>query len=103
MALGAVNPAADYEGADQQEGQRNRVVQLRDKRKRISSPAVLLLLVAPLLPDAAPAAGMFCAGSLIARNWCGAPERHGAERAEVNIVTSSRIVDAYRGDNVLRK
>ncbi|WP_228382595.1 sodium ion-translocating decarboxylase subunit beta, partial [Salmonella enterica] len=39
-----------------------RMVQLRtvSKREKILFPAVLLLLVALLLPDAAPLLGMFC-------------------------------------------
>ncbi|MEA7604752.1 sodium ion-translocating decarboxylase subunit beta, partial [Salmonella enterica subsp. enterica serovar Agona] len=41
-----------------------RMVQLRtvSKREKILFPAVLLLLVALLLPDAAPLLGMFCFG-----------------------------------------
>ena len=43
-----------------------RMVQLRtvSKREKILFPAVLLLLVALLLPDAAPLLGMFCFGNL---------------------------------------
>ncbi|SQC87273.1 oxaloacetate decarboxylase subunit beta [Klebsiella pneumoniae] len=44
-----------------------RMVQLRtvSKREKICSRAVLLLLVALLLPDAAPLLGMFCFGNLM--------------------------------------
>ncbi len=44
-----------------------RMVQLRtvSKREKILFPAVLLLLVALLLPDAAPLLGMFCFGNLM--------------------------------------
>ncbi|MGJ8839406.1 sodium ion-translocating decarboxylase subunit beta, partial [Salmonella enterica subsp. enterica serovar Kentucky] len=43
-----------------------RMVQLRtvSKREKILFPVVLLLLVALLLPDAAPLLGMFCFGNL---------------------------------------
>ncbi|EGH0387253.1 sodium ion-translocating decarboxylase subunit beta, partial [Salmonella enterica subsp. enterica serovar Hvittingfoss] len=44
-----------------------RMVQLRtvSKREKILFPVVLLLLVALLLPDAAPLLGMFCFGNLM--------------------------------------
>ncbi|EHC81658.1 Oxaloacetate decarboxylase beta chain, partial [Salmonella enterica subsp. enterica serovar Montevideo str. S5-403] len=42
------------------------MVQLRtvSKREKILFPVVLLMLVALLLPDAAPLLGMFCFGNL---------------------------------------
>ncbi|WP_410011067.1 sodium ion-translocating decarboxylase subunit beta [Salmonella enterica] len=43
------------------------MVQLRtvSKREKILFPVVLLMLVALLLPDAAPLLGMFCFGNLM--------------------------------------
>jgi oxaloacetate decarboxylase beta subunit len=81
---GAADPAADHEGADQRKERKIRMVQLRtvSKREKILFPAVLLLLVALLLPDAAPLLGMFCFGNLMRERGGGAPERHGAERAD---------------------
>ena len=51
-----------------------RMVQLRtvSKREKILFPAVLLLLVALLLPDAAPLLGMFCFGNLMRESGVGA-------------------------------
>ncbi len=61
-----------------------RMVQLRtvSKREKILFPAVLLLLVALLLPDAAPLLGMFCFGNLMRES--GVVERlsDSAERAD---------------------
>ncbi len=59
------------------------MVQLRtvSKREKILFPVVLLLLVALLLPDAAPLLGMFCLATRM-RESGGMPERHGTERAD---------------------
>ncbi|WP_119002575.1 oxaloacetate decarboxylase subunit beta, partial [Salmonella enterica] len=48
-----------------------RMVQLRtvSKREKILFPVVLLLLVALLLPDAAPLLGMFCFGNLMRESF----------------------------------
>ncbi|EOG1022645.1 oxaloacetate decarboxylase subunit beta [Klebsiella variicola] len=66
-----------------------RMVQLRtvSKRERILFPAVLLLLVALLLPDAAPLLGMFCFGNLMRES--GVVERLSdtVQNALINIVT----------------
>ncbi len=66
-----------------------RMVQLRtvSKREKILFPAVLLLLVALLLPDAAPLLGMFCFGNLMREN--GVVERLSdtVQNALINIVT----------------
>jgi sodium ion-translocating decarboxylase beta subunit len=65
------------------------MVQLRDvsKTERILFPLVLLLLVALLLPSAAPLLGMFCFGNLMRE--CGVVERLSdtAQNALINIVT----------------
>ncbi len=44
------------------------------KREKILFPAVLLLLVALLLPDAAPLLGMFCFGNLMRESGGGASD-----------------------------
>ncbi|HCA9585940.1 TPA: sodium ion-translocating decarboxylase subunit beta, partial [Klebsiella pneumoniae] len=66
-----------------------RMVQLRtvSKREKILFPAVLLLLVAFLLPDAAPLLGMFCFGNLMRES--GVVERLSdtVQNALINIVT----------------
>ncbi|BBV62620.1 oxaloacetate decarboxylase subunit beta [Klebsiella quasipneumoniae] len=66
-----------------------RMVQLRtvSKREKILFPAVLLLLVALLLPDAAPLLGMFCFGNLMRES--GVLERLSdtVQNALINIVT----------------
>ena len=66
-----------------------RMVQLRtvSKREKILFPAVLLLLVALLLPDAAPLLGMFCFGNLLRES--GVVERLSdtVQNALINIVT----------------
>ncbi len=65
-----------------------RMVQLRTVSKRERSfPAVLLLLVALLLPDAAPLLGMFCFGNLMRES--GVVERLSdtVQNALINIVT----------------
>lgn len=66
-----------------------RMVQLRtvSKREKILFPAVLLLLVALLLPDAAPLLGMFCFGNLMRES--GVVERLSdtVQNALINIVT----------------
>ena len=63
--------------------------QLRDvgRRERIVFPLVLLLLVALLLPDAAPLLGMLCFGNLLRE--CGVVERlsAAAQNALINITT----------------
>ncbi|MEH6627940.1 MAG: sodium ion-translocating decarboxylase subunit beta [Motiliproteus sp.] len=57
------------------------------KNEKIFFPLVLLLLVAMLLPDAAPLLGMFCFGNLMRE--CGVVERLSdtAQNALINIVT----------------
>ncbi|MGL0684820.1 sodium ion-translocating decarboxylase subunit beta, partial [Klebsiella pneumoniae] len=66
-----------------------RMVQLRtvSKREKILFPTVLLLLVALLLPDAAPLLGMFCFGNLMRES--GVVERLSdtVQNALINIVT----------------
>ena len=66
-----------------------RMVQLRtvSKREKILFPAELLLLVALLLPDAAPLLGMFCFGNLMRES--GVVERLSdtVQNALINIVT----------------
>ena len=65
------------------------MVQLRQvsKLEKIIFPIVLLLLVAMLLPDAAPLLGMFCFGNLLRE--CGVVDRLSdtAQNALINIVT----------------
>ncbi len=65
------------------------MVQLRhvSKREKIVFPLVLLILVAMLLPDAAPLLGMFCFGNLMKE--CGVVERLSftAQNALINITT----------------
>ncbi len=65
------------------------MVQLRHvpKTEKIMFPIVLLLLVALLLPDAAPLLGMFCFGNLMRE--CGVVDRLSdtAQNALINIVT----------------
>ncbi|SBH40898.1 oxaloacetate decarboxylase subunit beta [Klebsiella pneumoniae] len=58
-----------------------------DKERKIRFPAVLLLLVALLLPDAAPLLGMFCFGNLMRES--GVVERLSdtVQNALINIVT----------------
>ena len=72
-----------------QEERRITMVQLRhvSKREKIGFPIVLLLLVALLLPDAAPLLGMFCFGNLMRE--CGVVDRLSdtAQNALINIVT----------------
>jgi len=57
------------------------------KREKILFPLILLLLVALVLPDAAPLLGMFCLGNLMKE--CGVVERLSdvAQNALINIVT----------------
>ncbi|MDH4107201.1 MAG: sodium ion-translocating decarboxylase subunit beta [Gammaproteobacteria bacterium] len=66
-----------------------RMVQLREvtKAERILFPLVLLLLVALLLPSAAPLLGMFCFGNLMRE--CGVVDRlsETTQNALINIVT----------------
>lgn len=65
------------------------MTQLRDvsKREKIVFPLVLLILVAMLLPDAAPLLGMFCFGNLMRE--CGVVDRLSdtAQNALINTVT----------------
>lgn len=65
------------------------MVQLRQisKLEKIMFPVVLLILVALLLPDAAPLLGMFCFGNLMRE--CGVVDRLSdtAQNALINIVT----------------
>ncbi|MCL4108953.1 UNVERIFIED_CONTAM: hypothetical protein GTU68_008148 [Idotea baltica] len=65
------------------------MVQLRPvtKREKIVFPLVLLILVALLLPDAAPLLGMFCFGNLMKE--CGVVDRlsDAAQGSLINIVT----------------
>jgi len=57
------------------------------KKEKIFFPLILLLLVALVLPDAAPLLGMFCLGNLMKE--CGVVERLSdvAQNALINIVT----------------
>ncbi|MBT4523272.1 MAG: sodium ion-translocating decarboxylase subunit beta, partial [Halieaceae bacterium] len=65
------------------------MVQLRHvtTREKITFPLVLLILVALLLPDAAPLLGMFCLGNLM--NECGVVDRLSdtVQNSLINIVT----------------
>ena len=65
------------------------MVQLRhvSKSEKVMFPIVLLILVAMLLPDAAPLLGMFCFGNLMRE--CGVVDRLSdtAQNALINIVT----------------
>ncbi|MCV6588134.1 MAG: sodium ion-translocating decarboxylase subunit beta [Marinobacterium sp.] len=65
------------------------MVQLRHvgKNEKIMFPILLLILVAMLLPDAAPLLGMFCFGNLMRE--CGVVDRLSdtAQNALINIVT----------------
>ena len=65
------------------------MTQLRpvSKREKITFPLVLLILVALILPDAAPLLGMFCFGNLMRE--CGVVSRltDTAQNALINIVT----------------
>ncbi|WP_315709257.1 sodium ion-translocating decarboxylase subunit beta [Brenneria uluponensis] len=65
------------------------MIQLRvvSKREKILLPVMLLLLVALILPDAAPLLGMFCFGNLMRE--CGVVERLSdtAQNGLINIVT----------------
>ncbi|PAC08343.1 glutaconyl-CoA decarboxylase subunit beta [Salmonella enterica subsp. enterica serovar Heidelberg] len=89
--LGAIAVAAySYMKALTTEKERKiRMVQLRtvSKREKILFPAVLLLLVALLLPDAAPLLGMFCFGNLMRES--GVVERLSdtVQNGLINIVT----------------
>ncbi|CDF55609.2 oxaloacetate decarboxylase subunit beta,pseudogene [Salmonella enterica subsp. enterica serovar Bovismorbificans str. 3114] len=85
---GAVNPAADYEGADHGDGAENpHGAAAHGEREKILFPVVLLLLVALLLPDAAPLLGMFCFGNLMRES--GVVERLSdtVQNGLINIVT----------------
>ena len=72
-----------------EEERRIEMVQLRPvgKTEKIMFPLVLLLLVAMLLPDAAPLLGMFCFGNLM--NECGVVDRLSdtTRNALINITT----------------
>ncbi|WP_032093278.1 MULTISPECIES: sodium ion-translocating decarboxylase subunit beta [Pasteurellaceae] len=72
-----------------QQERKIRMVQLRNvgKHEKILFPIVLLVLVALLLPDAAPLLGMFCFGNLM--RVSGVVERLNdtAQNALINIVT----------------
>lgn len=65
------------------------MTQLRavSKREKIAFPIILLVLVALILPDAAPLLGMFCFGNLMRE--CGVVNRLSdtAQNALINIVT----------------
>lgn len=65
------------------------MTQLRvvSKREKIAFPIILLVLVALVLPDAAPLLGMFCFGNLIRE--CGVVDRLSevAQNALINITT----------------
>ncbi|HBT3178642.1 TPA: sodium ion-translocating decarboxylase subunit beta, partial [Klebsiella aerogenes] len=65
------------------------MVQLRtvSKREKILFPAVLLLLVALLLPDAAPLLGMFCFGNLMRESGVVDRLSDTVQNALINIVT----------------
>ncbi|GAB1259084.1 sodium ion-translocating decarboxylase subunit beta [Aurantivibrio plasticivorans] len=66
-----------------------RMIQLREvsQREKIVFPLVILILVALVLPDAAPLLGMFCFGNLMRE--CGVVERLSstAQNALINITT----------------
>ena len=71
------------------EERRIEMVQLRpvSRREKIVFPLMLLVLVALVLPDAAPLLGMFCFGNLM--NECGVVDRLSdtARNAMINITT----------------
>ncbi|MGR6981527.1 sodium ion-translocating decarboxylase subunit beta [Testudinibacter sp. P27/CKL/0425] len=72
------------------EGERKiRMVQLRNvsKQEKILFPIVLLLLVALLLPDAAPLLGMFCFGNLMRVSGVVDRLSDTTQNALINIVT----------------
>ncbi|MEO0436223.1 MAG: sodium ion-translocating decarboxylase subunit beta [Pseudomonadota bacterium] len=87
------------------------MVQLREvtRRERIIFPLMLLLLVALLLPDAAPLLGMLCFGNLMRE--CGVVERLSsvAQNALINITTiflglavgSKLVADKFLDTNTL--
>ncbi|MFC0309695.1 sodium ion-translocating decarboxylase subunit beta [Gallibacterium trehalosifermentans] len=66
-----------------------RMVQLRpvSKTEKIVFPIILLLLVALLLPDAAPLLGMFCFGNLMRESGVVERLNDTAQNALINIVT----------------
>lgn len=66
-----------------------KMVQLRNvsKREKILFPIILLLLVAFLLPDAAPLLGMFCFGNLMRVSGVVDRLSDTAQNALINIVT----------------
>ncbi|WNO11696.1 sodium ion-translocating decarboxylase subunit beta [Teredinibacter sp. KSP-S5-2] len=72
-----------------EEERRIEMTQLRtvSKREKIAFPILLLILVALLLPDAAPLLGMFCFGNLMKE--CGVVDRLSdtAQNALINITT----------------
>ena len=72
-----------------EEERRIEMVQLRpvSRREKIVFPLALLILVAMLLPDAAPLLGMFCLGNLMRE--CGVVDRLSdtAQNALINITT----------------
>ena len=72
-----------------QQERRIEMVQLREvsRAERIAFPLLLLLLVALLLPSAAPLLGMLCFGNLMKE--CGVVDRlsHTTQNALINIVT----------------
>ncbi|MEP5766422.1 MAG: sodium ion-translocating decarboxylase subunit beta [Halieaceae bacterium] len=72
-----------------EEERRIEMVQLRPvgKREKVLFPLLLLVLVAMLLPDAAPLLGMFCFGNLM--NECGVVDRLSdtARHSLINITT----------------
>lgn len=72
-----------------QQERKIRMVQLRtvSNREKILFPIVLLLLVALLLPDAAPLLGMFCFGNLIRASGVVERLNDTAQNALINIVT----------------
>ncbi|MEM8489921.1 MAG: sodium ion-translocating decarboxylase subunit beta [Pseudomonadota bacterium] len=90
---------------------RIRMVQLREvtRRERIVFPLMLLLLVAFLLPGAAPLLGMLCFGNLMRE--CGVVERlsAAAQNALINITTiflglavgSKLVADKFLDTNTL--
>lgn len=72
-----------------QQERKIRMVQLRtvSQREKILFPIVLLLLVALLLPDAAPLLGMFCFGNLIRASGVVERLNETVQNALINIVT----------------
>ncbi|WP_235015283.1 sodium ion-translocating decarboxylase subunit beta [Oceanicoccus sp. KOV_DT_Chl] len=89
MALVPFDPATDNESVDHRSRAQNRdgAAATVSKVEKICFPLVLLILVALLLPSAAPLLGMFCLGNLMRE--CGVVDRLSdtAQNALINITT----------------